>query len=203
MPIVCLELSPVEERAEHHRSRSTIIKPALPKSASATALSLLIPPPGIHTISTYTSPPFLALMLLVANLANTIWCKKNGKWLKPWHMGTGKRVNSCTSRQNVWQCLVVQTFMANISKNKPNTSMTRIACKSVASLSMHQCPENCVAIGHAAIYYAWAAHAFSAWSKCLHCTHLKMLSKSFPMNTNMTGFWWFSKIFVSLCFWWK
>ena len=126
MPIVCLELSPVEERAEHHRSRSTIIKPALPKSASATALSLLIPPPGIHTISTYTSPPFLALMLLVANLANTIWCKKNGKWQKPWHMGTGKRVNSCTSRQNVCQCLVVQTSMANISK-KPNTSLTRIA----------------------------------------------------------------------------
>ena len=31
-------------------------------------------------------------------------------------------------------------------------------------------------------------------------THLRVLSKSYPMNTNMTGFRWFSKIFVSLCF---
>ena len=31
-------------------------------------------------------------------------------------------------------------------------------------------------------------------------THLKEFSKSFPMNTNMTGFRWFSEIFASLCF---
>ena len=30
-------------------------------------------------------------------------------------------------------------------------------------------------------------------------THLKVLSESFPMNTNMTGFRWFSKIFEFLC----
>ena len=30
-------------------------------------------------------------------------------------------------------------------------------------------------------------------------THLRVLSESYPMNTNMTGFRWFSKIFVSLC----
>ena len=30
-------------------------------------------------------------------------------------------------------------------------------------------------------------------------THLRVLSESFQMNTNMTGFRWFSKIFVSLC----
>ena len=30
-------------------------------------------------------------------------------------------------------------------------------------------------------------------------THLRVLSKSYPMNTNMTGFRWFSKIFSSLC----
>ena len=29
-------------------------------------------------------------------------------------------------------------------------------------------------------------------------THLKELSEIFPMNTNMTGFGWFSKIFASL-----
>ena len=30
-------------------------------------------------------------------------------------------------------------------------------------------------------------------------THLRVLSESFPMNTNMTGFGWFSRIFASLC----
>ena len=34
---------------------------------------------------------------------------------------------------------------------------------------MHQCPENWVAIGNAAVYYAWAAHAFSADIKCSYC----------------------------------
>ena len=33
-------------------------------------------------------------MLLVANLANTKLCKKPGKWLKPWHIGTHLRVLS-------------------------------------------------------------------------------------------------------------
>ena len=31
-------------------------------------------------------------------------------------------------------------------------------------------------------------------------TALRALSESFPMDTNMTGFKWFSKIFASLCF---
>ena len=52
----------------------------------------------------------LTLMLLLAYLANTKWCKKPEKLLKPWQMGT----------------------------------------------------------------------------------HLKALNESYPMNTNMTGFWWFS-----------
>ena len=34
-------------------------------------------------------------------------------------------------------------------------------------------------------------------------THLRVLSESFPMNTNMTGFRGFSKIFVFLCLGWK
>ena len=33
-------------------------------------------------------------MLLLANLANTKWCKNPKKWLKPWHMGTHLRVFS-------------------------------------------------------------------------------------------------------------
>ena len=31
-------------------------------------------------------------------------------------------------------------------------------------------------------------------------THLRGLGENCPMNTNMTGFRWFSKIFASLCF---
>ena len=39
------------------------------------------------------------------------------------------------------------------------------------------------------------------WLKPCHMgTHLKVLSESFPMNTNVTGFRWFSKIFASFCF---
>ena len=34
-------------------------------------------------------------------------------------------------------------------------------------------------------------------------THLRVLSESFQIYTNMTGFGWFSKIFVFLCFWTK
>ena len=34
------------------------------------------------------------LMLVLANLANTKWCKKPWKWLKPWNMGTRLRVLS-------------------------------------------------------------------------------------------------------------
>ena len=39
------------------------------------------------------------------------------------------------------------------------------------------------------------------WLKPWHMgTHLKVLSDSYPMNTNMAGFRWFPKIFASLCF---
>ena len=31
-------------------------------------------------------------------------------------------------------------------------------------------------------------------------THLKVLGKSYPMNTNLIGFRWFSKIVAFLCF---
>ena len=57
-------------------------------------------------------------MLVVVNLANTKWCIKPRKWLKPWHVDT----------------------------------------------------------------------------------HLGVLSESYPMNTNMIGFRWFSKIVAFLCF---
>ena len=73
---------------------------------------------GMNNKKKYQNKIDLTLMLLVADLANTKWCKNPEKWLKLWHMGT----------------------------------------------------------------------------------HLKALSESYPMNTNMIGFKCFSKFFESLCF---
>ena len=36
-----------------------------------------------------------------------------------------------------------------------------------------------------------------------HGTHMRVLEENYPMNTNMTGFWWFSEMFASLFFWAK
>ena len=56
---------------------------------------------------------------------------------------------------------------------KPSTSMTHVAWESkLCSLvrpSMHPCPGNWIAIGRAVVYYARAAHSFSAGIKCRHC----------------------------------
>ena len=38
--------------------------------------------------------PLTSLMLPLANLANTKWCKRPKKWYKPWHMGTHLKVLS-------------------------------------------------------------------------------------------------------------
>ena len=43
---------------------------------------------------------------------------------------TVQTFNSCTSQPDVCQYLVVQSPMDNMSKNKPSTSMTHVACKS-------------------------------------------------------------------------
>ena len=81
--------------------------------------------------------------------------------------------DSCNSGPDVWQCLVVQTPMDNMSTSKQSTAMTHTACKlklrSVVWSSMHPSPGNYVAIGSKVVYYARAAHAFSAGIKCQHC----------------------------------
>ena len=41
---------------------------------------------------------------------------------------TVQTFNSCTSRLDVSQCLVVQTPKGNMSENDPKTSMTYVAC---------------------------------------------------------------------------
>ena len=87
---------------------------------------------------------------------------------------TVQTFNSCTSRPDVCQCLVVQTPMDNMSKiNKPSTSMAHVNFKpkllSVVRSSMHPYSGNWVSMGHAVVYYVRAAHAFSAGIKCRHC----------------------------------
>ena len=87
---------------------------------------------------------------------------------------TVQTFNSCTSRPDVYQCLVVRTLVDNNSKNEGSTSMTHIAFEtklcSVVKSHMHPCPGNCVATGHAVVNYAQAARSFSAGIKCRHCT---------------------------------
>ena len=51
--------------------------------------------------------------------------------------------------------------------------MTHVVCESkirlVVRSSMHPCPWCWVTIGHAVVYCAQTAHAFSAGIKCRHC----------------------------------
>ena len=66
-----------------------------------------------------------------------------------------------------------ETPMDNVSKNKPSTSVTHVACESrllsIERLSMSLCPGNWVAIGSAVVYHAQASHVFSAGIMCRHC----------------------------------
>ena len=84
------------------------------------------------------------------------------------HTNRVQTFNSCTSRQAVCQCLDIQT-----PRDKSSTPMTHLARKSkrlsVANSSVYPYPGNLVAIRHAVVYYARAAHAFSAGIKCWHC----------------------------------
>ena len=49
---------------------------------------------------------------------------------KPLLQPTVQTFNSCTSRPDVCQCLVVRTPMYNTSRNTSNTLMKHVACKS-------------------------------------------------------------------------
>ena len=51
--------------------------------------------------------------------------------------------------------------------------MTHEAYESKLRSSMHPYPGNEVAIGHAGVYYAWAAREFSAGNKCRHYSGLR------------------------------
>ena len=93
------------------------------------------------------------------------------------HTGaTVQTFNSCTSRPDVCQCLVVQTPMDSMSRTTSSMPMTHVtlACesklRSIVRSSVHPRPGNWVAIGNAVVYYVRAARAFSAGIKCWHCS---------------------------------
>ena len=96
-------------------------------------------------------------------------------WQTTWDHGyTVQTFNSCTSRPDVCQYLIVQTHFDNMSKCKPSTPMTHVTwrtkLRSVVRSSMLLYPRNLVIIGRAVVYYARSAHAFSAGIKYQHCT---------------------------------
>ena len=79
----------------------------------------------------------------------------------------------------------------------------------ISRLCYHKRMYACVALKGLTIIMLLVANLANAklckkpekWVKLLQMgTHMKVLSESFPMNTNMTGFRCFSKIFASLCF---
>ena len=87
---------------------------------------------------------------------------------------TVETFNSCSRQPCVCQCLVVQTPMDNMSKDKPGTPTSHVACESklhsVVMSSKHPCPGNWVVFGCAVVYYALAVHAFSTGIECRHCS---------------------------------
>ena len=92
------------------------------------------------------------------------------------NIATVQTFNSCTSRPDVCQCLVVQIPMDNMSENKPSVAR-KSKLHSIVRSSMQSCPGDLVAFGRAVVHHAWAAQAFSAGIKSRHC-NLKCLNFS-------------------------
>ena len=73
--------------------------------------------------------------------------------------------------------------------------MTHVVCESklrlVVRSSMHPCPGNWMTIGHAVVYFAQAAHSFSAGIKCRHCSiSITIFSKmiTFPIYSSIVWY---------------
>ena len=68
-------------------------------------------------------------------------------------------------------------------KNEPSTLMTQVACESKLCpvMTCYPCPGNWLAIEHAVMYYAQAAHVFSAGIKCWHCSRYSKFNSIGPL----------------------
>ena len=130
-----------------------------------------------------------------------------------------------TKLQNIWRRVVDRVWM-NISpsnnflkkcfglKNMTKiimavlgTTMLKLLCKLCSTVHYYYCWRTSIfnpyAAGGQLANTKWCKNP-GKWPKPWHVgTHLRVLSESYPMNTNLTGFRWFSRIFVSLRFVWK
>ena len=107
---------------------------------------------------------------MVADFDNINWCKKSEKWLKPW------------STSIKWSCLF-QHICSKSWQVSFETVLPLVVMLNVLSLSplpRFKCGND--------------------WKPWHMGTHLRVHSESYPMNTNMTGFKWFSIFFAFLCF---
>ena len=108
--LIGLPQKPHHPQTCHYR-KGPSHSPLLPRQLAGTSIPRTwialvegLPSHILYTIhqnpeSVYLS--ILTLMLLVANLANSKWCKKKiEKWLKPWQMGTHLRVLGESSPMN-------------------------------------------------------------------------------------------------------
>ena len=68
----------------------------------------------------------LTLMILVANLANTEWCKISEKWLKPWQMGTHLRVLSESFPMNTNTTGLLHFPRIYLSESNENPGMKKL-----------------------------------------------------------------------------
>ena len=91
---------------------------------------------------------------------------------------TVQAYDAYTSRLDFFQYLVVKTLIGNMSKNKPSTRKTHVACKSklrsVLRSSIHPTPRKLRGKWVCVACYARAAHAFSAGINYRHCTRNPM-----------------------------
>ena len=62
--------------------------------------------------------------------------------------------------------------------------------RSVVRSSVHPCPGNWVAIGHAVVYYALADQAFSAGIRLLHCTYIYAYTHAYTHTTRCYTCMW-------------
>ena len=90
-------------------------------------------------------------------------------------LDTIQTINSCNSRPDICQCLIVQAPIDNMSKNKPSTLMTQVACESrlcsVVRSEITHSQETRFKIKGAVVYFALAAHTFSVGIKCQYCRY--------------------------------
>ena len=122
-------------------------------------------------------------MLLVSNLANTKWCKKPEKWLKPWHLGSHMRV---------------------LEESYPiNTKMTgfKILCFLVHWTKVASAMEGLTPL-MLRLLLSKAQGRKVFWKPFKPChvgIHWIALAEYFQMSTHMPGFQSFFQVFAPFC----